>query len=112
MLESFCKVILDYKMSFQTHLENLRAKPEHIRKRYAFLISFGITAIIFVFWLSSFDFAPTSKDQSLAQVIEKVDTPGQSLVASVGSFFVDIKDIFLGPKKVEYSSVEVKPGRK
>lgn len=99
-------------MSLQTHLENIRSKPDHIRKRYSLLISFGVTAIISVFWISSFEFVKSPDDQTLSAVVEKVGTPGQSLVASVGSFIVDIKDIVFGPKKVEYSSIEVLPGRK
>ena len=99
-------------MLLQTFIEKMSQKPDHIRKRYSFLISFGITAIIFVFWISSSSFSPTTKDQSLSSVINKIDTPGQSLVASVASFFGDITDIVFGPKKVKYSTVEVVPGRK
>lgn len=99
-------------MSIQSFIDKLSQKPEHIRKRYSFFISFCITGIIFMFWISSFSFPNSSKDQALASVIEKVDTPGQSLIASVGSLFIDIRDIVFGPKKVTYSSVEVGPGRK
>lgn len=99
-------------MSLQSFIENISQKPEHIRKRYSFFISFGITAIIFVFWISSFSFPNSYDDQVLTDVIDRVDTPGQSLVASVGSLFTDIKDIVFGPKKVTYSSIEVGPGRK
>ncbi len=103
-------------MSFQSIIQNLSEKPDHVRKRYSFLISFGITAVIFVFWLSSFDFIKVPAEQNLANaasvVTSSVETPGKSILASVGNFVVDIKDIFFGPKKVMYSSVEVKPGRK
>ena len=99
-------------MSFQSYLENLRAKPEHIRKRYAFSMSFGITAIIFMFWLSSFSTIRNSSTDVIASTMNKIETPSQSLVASVNSFLVDIRDIFFGPKKVEYKSVVVTPGRK
>ncbi len=99
-------------MSLQSFIEKISEKPEHIRKRYSFFISLGITSIIFVFWISSFEFVKTPVDKSLASVVEKVGTPGESLVASVGSFFTDIKDIVFGPKKVEYTTIEVKPGRK
>ena len=99
-------------MSLQSFIDNLSQKPEHIRKRYSFLISFTITAIIFTFWISSFSLPNSSTDQNLANVINKVDKPGQSLIAGVGSLFTDVKDIVFGPKKVTYSSVEVVPGRK
>jgi hypothetical protein len=99
-------------MSLQSFIDNLSQKPEHIRKRYSFLFSFTITAIIFTFWISSLSLPNYNTDQNLADVINKVDTPGQSLVASVGSLFTDVKDIVFGPKKVTYSSLEVVPGRK
>lgn len=99
-------------MSLQSFIDNLSQKPEHIRKRYSFLISFTVTAIIFTFWISSLSLPNSNADQNLADVINKVDTPGQSLVASVGSLFTDVKDIVFGPKKVTYSSIEVVPGRK
>ncbi|MFA6553936.1 MAG: hypothetical protein WCS89_00300 [Candidatus Paceibacterota bacterium] len=97
-------------MSLQDHIENLRAKPEHIRKRYSFSISLGVTAIIFAFWISSFG---GHSNDVVATAVNKIETPGRSMIASVGSFFVDIRDIVFGPKKVNYTStVEVKPGRK
>ncbi|MBU6231058.1 MAG: hypothetical protein KGI45_02275 [Patescibacteria group bacterium] len=102
-------------MSFQTYLENLRAKPEHIRKRYAFWTSFGVTAVIFAFWLGSFTplgaGAGAQKNAILAAV-DRAGTPSQSMVAAVGSFFGDIRDIFFGPRKVTFSTIEIAPGKK
>jgi plastocyanin domain-containing protein len=40
-------------MSLQSYIEKLSSKPDHIRRRYSFLISFCITAVIFIFWISS-----------------------------------------------------------
>ena len=99
-------------MSFQEHLENIRAKPDYIRKRFSFLVSFGITAIIFVFWLGSYGIFNNTANSAVATTVNKIGSPGQSLVASVGSFFTDIRDIIFGPKKVTYTSIEVLPGRK
>ena len=99
-------------MSFQSYLENLRAKPAHIRKQYAFWASFGVTVVIFAFWLASFSPFGGSSQSAVADAVDKARTPGQSLVASVGSFFTDVKDIVFGSRKVTYSSVEVKPGKK
>ncbi len=99
-------------MSLQSILQNLSEKPDHVRKRYSFFISLGITAIIFTFWISSFEFVRTPADKAMASAIDRLETPGQTLVASVGAFAVDIKDMIFGPKKVIYSTVEVKPGRK
>lgn len=98
-------------MNFQSHLENLRAKPEHIRRRIAFLASFGFTAIIFTFWVASFTSIGTSASQEVASAVGNVGSPGQSLIAGVGGFFGDIRDLVFTPKKVEYKSVEVRPGK-
>jgi hypothetical protein len=100
-------------MNLQAHLEDLRAKPEHIRKRYAFWGSFGITAIIFAFWLGSFSVNMSGASRAVvAQAVNNAGTPAQSLVASVGSFFGDVKDMMFGPRKVTYSTVEVRAGKK
>lgn len=99
-------------MSLQSYIEKLSSKPDHIRKRYSFLISFCFTAIIFAFWISSLGADKNSLNNNMATVVNNIETPKQSLVASVGTFFVDIKDIFFGPKKVEYGSIGVQPGRK
>jgi hypothetical protein len=96
--------------SLQNHLENLRSKPEHVRKQIAFWSAFGITAMIFVFWIASFMGLGKSAGQAVSAAVEKAGTPAQSLTASVGGFFTDIKDLIFGSRKVTYSDVEVKPG--
>lgn len=101
-------------MSLETTLENLRAKPEHVRRRIAFLSSLGITLIIFVFWLASFT-GHVSKDSvknSVASALVSVNTPAQNLLASVGSFAGSIRDLVFGPRKVTFSTIEVRAGNK
>jgi hypothetical protein len=98
-------------MNLQSHLENLRAKPEHIRKRYAFWSSLGITAVIFTFWVASFSSWGSTSAPVVATAVDKAGTPAQSMIAGVGSFFVDIKDMIFGAKKIKYTSVEVVPGK-
>ncbi len=99
-------------MSIQTRLEGLRAKPERVRTRIAFWSSFGITAVIFMFWLASFTSIGTPASGAIASAVDKAGAPAQSLLASVGDFFLDIKDLFLGPKKIEYAEVEVTAGER
>ncbi|MFA6295541.1 MAG: hypothetical protein WC666_03945 [Candidatus Paceibacterota bacterium] len=99
-------------MSLESYIGSLREKPEHIRKRYAFWTSFGITMVIFTFWLSSFSVFSGATQTAVAEAVSDVNTPAQSLTASVGSFFTDIKDLIFGPRKVIYNSIEVKPGKK
>ena len=101
-------------MAIQSHLENLREKPEHVRKRIAFWSSFGITAVVFAFWLASSTgfslYSPESRSAVIAAV-DRAGSPAQSLIAGVGAFFVDIKELIFGSKKVNYAEVEVSPGR-
>jgi hypothetical protein len=99
-------------MALQTTLENLRAKPEHVRKRIAFWTSFGVTAVIFMFWLASFSITGTPAQGVVASAVEKAGAPGSSLIAGVGSFFIDVKEMIFGTKKVTYTEVEVRPGER
>lgn len=98
-------------MNWNAHLENLRSKPDYVRRRIAFWSAFGITAVIFAFWSASFTVSGSDAKGAVAQAVNKVDSPATSLVASVGSFFVDIKDIMFGPRKVTYPQIEVSPGK-
>ncbi len=98
-------------MSIDQHLQSLRSKPEHVRKRISFWSSFGITAIIFVFWLGSFSNSGSQMQSAVAKKVQNADTPGKTLVAGVGTLFTDIKELVFGAKKVEYSSIEVLPDR-
>jgi hypothetical protein len=99
-------------MRIERYLSELRTKPEHIRRRFAFWTSLGITFVIFVFWLSSFSRFGVASRMIVAYEVRKAGTPAESLVAAVGSFFVDIKDLVFGAKKMTYSSVEIAPGNK
>ena len=95
-------------MTLQAYLEHLRGKPHHVRKQIAFWSSLGITAIIFAFWLASFT-GSFNQPKSVASAVS-ASTPGQSLIAGIGSVFGDIKDFIFTPKKVVYT-VEVSPGK-
>lgn len=98
-------------MSINSTLDNLRSKPEHVRSRIAFWSSFGITAVIFTFWLASFSITGTRATNIVADTIEKAGAPAESLLASVGGFFVDIKDMIFSSREIKYSEVEVSAGK-
>ncbi|GEM_PF-598308 len=102
-------------MSITTYVTNLKSKPEHVRKHIALWASVGITVVIFLFWLAATtgvtSSATSSATTAVAQVVDKAGTPSQSLVAGVGAIFTDIKDLIFTPKKITYSSVEVRPGK-
>ncbi|MEK7095124.1 MAG: hypothetical protein AAB917_00510 [Patescibacteria group bacterium] len=93
----------------ENHIERLREKPEHVRKRIAFLTSLGVSALIFVFWIASYGL----KSTSVAQVPAS-KTPMESLTASVGDVFTYVKEIFTGSNKAEYAApeIEVIPGKR
>lgn len=98
-------------MTIQAHIERLRAKPEHIRRRIALWSSLGITALIFVFWIASLSVTGTQARGAVASIAMKAAAPSQSLSAAVGNLFRDIRDVVWSPKKVEYSTIEVAPGK-
>ena len=100
-------------MSLQSTLENLRAKPEHVRTRIAFWSSFGVTALIFAFWITTFSITGNPQTRGvIATAVDKVGTPADSLIASVGGFFVDVKEMIFGAKKIKYVEVEARVGEK
>ena len=99
-------------MSFSTYLENLRAKPEHVRKHFAFWTSFGVTAVIAAFWLASFTGINIGAESAVSSAVAKAGTPAQSLVAGVGAFGGDIWSMLTGPKKISYAEIQVSPGKK
>ena len=98
-------------MTIQSYIEHLRTKPEHIKKQIAFGGALGVTVIIFVFWIASITGAGNNAGQAVASAVAKAGTPAQSLTASVGGLFGDIKDLFFTPRKVTYVDVQVTPSK-
>ncbi len=92
----------------ENHIEKMRGKPHHVKKQYAFSVSLGVTAIIFVFWLASFGVG-ASRDV----VAKKVESPVSAMTASVSDAFKYAKELFFGANKTTYSSdnVEVVGGK-
>jgi hypothetical protein len=92
----------------RNYLNNLKTKPDHIKRRFAFLISFSFTSLIFIGWIASYGFQSTA---TLADVNNEnkvvVDAPVSSLTASVVGAYDDIKSVIFGSNKVEYSVAEV-----
>lgn len=99
-------------MSLISHIENLRARPEHVRRRVAFWYSFGATALIFVLWLAAFGPVRQNTQSTIANAVKDTSTPAQSLIAGVGSLFGDVRDVIWTPKQVKYADVELLPGNK
>jgi len=87
----------------EKHIENLREKPEHVRKRFAFITSLSITLIIFFGWIASYGIQSNSV---VSQNIE-TKTPLSSLTAGVGDVWDYIKGMFVNSNKAEYSAGEI-----
>lgn len=83
------------------YIEKIKTKPEHVKRRFAFMVSFAISFMIFAGWIASYSFkssAIIAKDNTL------IDKPVSSLTASVIGVYDDVKNIFFGSNKSEYSS--------
>jgi hypothetical protein len=74
------------------HIENLRAKPEHIRERYALIYTAILSLIIFGVWFSSlsYTFNNINGDQKLAQK-DNVPDPITTTLAPIKDNFNEIK---------------------
>ncbi|MEN9647934.1 MAG: hypothetical protein RLY57_738 [Candidatus Parcubacteria bacterium] len=90
------------------HLENLRAKPDSVKRRIAFFTSLGITLVILLFWVISFNIQTNSVSASTAQI----DTPASSLTATVSDAWGVVKNIFVGSSSVKPANdaIEVSAG--
>lgn len=93
------------------YIENLKRKPEHVRKRFALLVSSAVTLVIFAGWMASYGL---KSSPALADKENKVDAPVPAITASVIGAYDDIKNILFGSNKVQYSSdsIEVTGGKR
>jgi hypothetical protein len=98
-------------MSITSYVDSLRTKPEHIRRKASFWWAFGITAVIAILWLASFEFGGSSSKSSADAVAQSVSSPGESMAAAVGDLAGDLWSRIVGPKKVRLSEVQAVPGK-
>ncbi len=95
------------------HLDNLRAKPDHVKRNIAFGTSLSITAIIFVFWVVSLTVQAPSISASNDEAPMGVESPFSSMSASIGDAWNSMKDVFSGYGKDPSQSadaIEAFPG--
>ncbi|MDE2188221.1 MAG: hypothetical protein KGJ35_00625 [Patescibacteria group bacterium] len=83
--------------TIEQHLHHLRQKPEHIKKHVAFWTSFGITAIIFAFWLTSLSFGRS------APSITSTESPWHAVTASVHDAWSTLSNSFGGSSSANYN---------
>ncbi len=101
------------------YINNLKTKPEHIRRRFAFTFSFAFTFIVFAGWVASFGLVsnPVLTEKEINKNTNSkvaIDQPVTSLTATAVGAWDDIKSVFLGSNKVEFTndSIEVLPGNR
>ncbi len=94
----------------ENHIENIRQKPHHTKKQYAFGVSLAFTLILFLIWIIGFK--PTN---TLTSDYKQPVKPVKALTASAGDAFDYIKSYFTFGNKTNYqapaSNVEVLPGK-
>lgn len=101
------------------YINNLKSKPEHIRRRFAFLVASSFTFIVFMGWITTIQLGDTVKvadetdSNSKTQEIA-VDTPVTTLSATAINAWNDVKSIFLGSNKAKFDNnlIEVLPGKR
>ena len=91
------------------HLHKLRQRPNHEKKRIAFLVSAGVTVTIFLFWVASFGGVTTTSETGVASVISPFDAV-KSNVASVYDSFVKGGDAFNKAFNKNEQTIEVVSG--
>jgi phospholipase/lecithinase/hemolysin len=88
------------------YINNLKTKPEQVRKRFALTVSLAVTGLILIGWIASYSITSTPT------VSDATDAPVSSLTASVGSIYSDIKNMIFGSNKAEFGTIEVTPGNR
>lgn len=78
-------------MDIRDYLEELRRKPEHIRRRIALGTSFGITSLVFIGWLTALTSSgtlaatPLPREENAPQLTEAVQQTGSSIGQLLGA---------------------------
>ncbi len=89
----------------KNYIKNLNTKPDHVKRRFAFLVSFSFSTLILIGWIASYGF------QSTAVVADAnndnktiVEAPISSITASAVGAYNDLKNIIFSSNKTEYST--------
>jgi len=101
------------------YIENLKTKPEHVKKRFAFIVSLSFTFLVFAGWIASYGFSGSSAvvatlDANSNEEKAIVEAPVSSLKATALGAWSDIKNLFLGSNNTEYSqdAIEISGGKR
>ncbi|KKW10562.1 MAG: hypothetical protein UY50_C0031G0020 [Parcubacteria group bacterium GW2011_GWA2_49_9] len=77
-------------------ISNLQRKPEHTRKKIAFVSSVVLTGVIVLFWLVSLS---VRESEPVVAAQDEDTGPFQAVTESVGTFFADVGTAFKDMKK-------------
>ena len=83
-------------------IEDMRAKPEHIRKRFAFGVAGGATAVIALFWLVTLVSLPGANPFAIntdISSVASVQTPSGSDAATATSNLAGAAAALFAPAK-------------
>ncbi|MES2087485.1 MAG: hypothetical protein V4467_00675 [Patescibacteria group bacterium] len=72
------------------YIEQLRKKPLAYRKRFLLIVTTSITGLIFLIWVSTFNF---SFDQPVQSLEEEQSGPISEIASNISSFFTVIKKL-------------------
>lgn len=99
------------------HLETLRAKPEHIKRRIAFFSSLSISLLILFVWVVSFQIQSSAEVAQANNDDSSIKTPAVTLSANVSDAWDSLKEVISGAFKgsknsATNNSLEVVPGNR
>lgn len=81
----------------------------------AFWSAFSFSFLVFAFWLGSFSGVAGKMGDTVggkvADAVASAKTPAESLLAGVGDIASAVWERVVGPKKVEYSEIQILPGK-
>ena len=76
-----------------TFISKLQRKPEHVRRKIAFVTSAIVTFVIVIIWLTSFS---VSTPETSSRTVGSGDDVGpfQTLTENLSVFFLDASEVF------------------
>ncbi len=80
-------------------IEHLKGKPEHHRRKYAFGLSAGLTAFIFMIWVSVIvpsDVKLAQQSESFEEKKLETQTPLKTFQSGMATVYEGVKNIFSG----------------
>jgi hypothetical protein len=78
--------------NINTHLDNLRQRPDHHKKRIAFGAAFAITLVVALVWVSTVSLTPKTQQQTTVSVDQ--NSPASVIGSNLANLWAGIKSVF------------------